>query len=225
MGQIDPVCTFGVKTNGEPRNRQPAPTHAPHGLLPRCERRRAGSLISLPPGLGVSGDRWAVRRSAAASPFQDGLERTGRRRPSDRIASATGRVMAAPTAIAALVSGRATYTNKPSSATGQGGAERTGGVSGTFRISAVRTYSDGVEAAHLAEDPCRLSAGKSRCDQFGDDVGVTISRVALAATRRRLPAGPERADQTVHVRDRHCQLGVPDQPERIDRWHTLAERE
>ena len=26
--------------------------------------------------------------SAAAGPFQDGLERTGRRRPSDRIASA-----------------------------------------------------------------------------------------------------------------------------------------
>jgi hypothetical protein len=42
--------------------------------------------------------------------------------------------MAVPTAIAALVSGPATYTNKPSSTTDQGGAERTGGVQVRFEF-------------------------------------------------------------------------------------------
>ena len=42
--------------------------------------------------------------------------------------------------------------------------------------------------------------------------------------RRRLPAGVERVDQPVNVRDRHGQLGMPDQPDRIDRRHALAKR-
>ena len=42
---------------------------------------------------------------------------------------------------------------------------------------------------------------------------------------RRLRVGVECAEQTVHVRDRHCQLGMTDQPERFDCRHALAERE